>query len=112
MGLVPVTEGYEQFSETVPEGQSMGTDPQPGTQVPKGAEVIVIVSKGPPVVVVADVTGDSVVDAAAALEAQGLVVSETRGSPRQPVARTDPPAGAEVRVGSSVTIITGNADDD
>jgi serine/threonine-protein kinase len=112
LGLVPVTEGYAQFSDTVPEGQSMGTDPGPGTQVPKGAEVIVIVSKGPPVVVVADVAGASVVDAAAELEAQGLVVSDTRGSPRQPVVRTEPAAGTEVRVGSSITIITGSAGDD
>lgn len=105
LDLVP--DVVRQPSETLPEGQSLGTDPGPGEQVPKGATVTVIVSSGPPTVVVRDVRGMSVLDAAAALEEQGLEVTDTEGSPRLPVVATDPPAGTTVRVGSGVTLQTG-----
>jgi serine/threonine-protein kinase len=95
------------YSDEVAEGDVLGTNPQPGQQVPRGGEVVLIVSAGPPVVEVGSVNGLSVVEAAAALEAQGLVVGGTQGSPTRPAAGTDPAAGTTVRVGSSVTIITG-----
>jgi beta-lactam-binding protein with PASTA domain len=53
------------------------------------------------------VSGQSVVEAAATLEAAGLVVSSTDGSPSNPVVRTDPPSGTTVRKGSSVALATG-----
>ena len=102
----------EQFDETVPAGIVFWLDPAAGEQVPRGSTVSVGVSKGPPTVVVPDVSGMTVVEAADALEAAGLVVSGTQGSPRQDVASTSPAAGTTVKKGTSVTIITGGANND
>ena len=107
LGLVPVISQQYDESGGFPEGQSMGTDPGPGVEVAKGAEVIVIESLGLPIVAVPDVAGLSVVDAAAQLEAKGLVVSSTQGSPTKPVVGTDPAVGTEVRIGSSIVLVTG-----
>lgn len=104
LGLV--VDPTEEFSETVPAGRVIDVQPTSGQQVPKGSTVTVVVSKGPPTVVVPDVDGKSVVDAAAALEKAGLTVSDTKGSPTKPVSRTDPAGGTTVRKGTSVTLFT------
>ena len=96
----------------MPAGIVFWLDPAAGEQVPRGSTVSVGVSKGPPTVVVPDVSGMTVVEAADALEAAGLVVSGTQGSPRQDVASTSPAAGTTVKKGTSVTIITGGANND
>lgn len=93
-------------SETVPQGQVIGTRPSNGTEVPRGSEVTVVVSSGMPFVKVPDVRGLSESDAAAKLEANGLVVGDRLGPPRREVLTTDPPAGESVRKGTRVTIIT------
>jgi serine/threonine-protein kinase len=104
LGLQPVAE--EEFSETVPKGEVISVSPVEGATADRGDPVEVVVSKGPPMVKVPDVTGMSVVEAGNELEAVGLVVSGTQGSPTKPVASTTPAAGTQVRKGSSVTIIT------
>jgi serine/threonine-protein kinase len=109
LGLVAVR--VENSSETVEEGLVIGTDPPAGSQVERGREVQVIVSTGPPMVEVPDVSGRSSAEAADALEAAGLVVAGTRGPPNQPVRGTDPQAGTSVRRGSEVTIVTGRDND-
>lgn len=103
LGLVMA--GTEDFSEEVPEGEVMSV-PQAGEEVERDSEVTVVVSAGPPVVTVPDIVGDSVVDAASELEALGLVVASTQGSPTQPVSGTDPAVGETVQIGSSITLIT------
>src|SRR5581483_4699142 len=52
----------EQFSDTVPAGQLIGTDPPAGTEVPRDSTVKILVSKGPQPVAVPDVSGQSVAD--------------------------------------------------
>jgi serine/threonine-protein kinase len=109
LGLVAVR--VENSSETIEEGRVIGTEPAAGQPAERGSEVRVIVSTGPPMVEVPDVSGRSSAEAADALEAAGLVVAVTRGPPNQPVRGTDPQAGTSVRRGSEVTIVTGRDND-
>jgi serine/threonine-protein kinase len=95
------------FSDTVPKGQVIGTNPPGGGQVTVGSTVTVTVSKGPDLVPVPDVTGLSVDAATKKLEAAGFTVSGVTGSPDRPVASTSPSAGATVKRGSAVRLATG-----
>ena len=111
--LVPVP--GEDYSETVPEAQVIGTSPPGGTEVPRDSEVVVLVSLGPEPVVIPDVSGESVADAQAELEAAGLVVDGVDGPPNGVVTGTDPAAGLTVDRGASVVLVTqrrGGATDD
>ena len=81
--------------------------PSGGDTVARGTAVPITVSNGPPVVTIPSVKGMSVADAAAALQAAGLTVSGTQGSPLGKVQGTNPAAGTVVRRGTAVVIITG-----
>lgn len=105
LGL-PVSVGGESYSDSVPAGGVIEAAPSPGQTVDRGTPVLVEVSLGPPVVAVPDVIGLPVVEAARRLEAAGLVVTATTGSPTQPVTSTDPARGTTVRLGSNITIST------
>jgi eukaryotic-like serine/threonine-protein kinase len=105
LGL-PVQVGGEAFSDSIPAGRVIEAAPGPGQTVARGTPVVVEVSLGPPVVQVPDVTGESVVVAAAQLEAAGLVVTSLQGSPSRSVTGTSPSAGTTVRIGSNITITT------
>jgi serine/threonine-protein kinase len=94
------------FSNTVAKGQVIGTNPAAGTSVPVGAKVTVTVSKGPDLVPVTDVRGQSVSAATKALQAAGFAVTGVTGDPTKNVTRTSPAAGAQVLRGSSVTLFT------
>jgi eukaryotic-like serine/threonine-protein kinase len=95
------------YSDTVPAGQVISVTPAAGTSVPRGSTVSIAVSQGPKPVIVPSVNGLSVTDAANALQAAGLTVSGTQGSPLGKVAGTNPAAGASVKKGTSVVIVTG-----
>jgi serine/threonine-protein kinase len=96
-----------QPSETIPAGQVLGSHPGAGTQVPKGSTVELVVSSGPPTVVIPrDIIDKTVTAAAAELQALGLSVSGTHGSPLGKVKGTDPGVGTTVRKGTSVVLIT------
>jgi serine/threonine-protein kinase len=97
----------EDFSDSIPEGQVIGTSPDGGEQVPRDSEVRIIVSLGRELVAVPDVSGESVADATSELEAAGFEVQGVSGSPSRPVARTDPTAGSMVEQGTAVSLITG-----
>jgi serine/threonine-protein kinase len=99
-----VCEAAEEFSDDVPAGQVIGTDPPGGSEVPRDSTVRVLVSKGPELIAVPDVSGRTVEEAAAALEAAGLSVSGVTGNPRGRVLATDPPAGEQVPRGTGVVI--------
>jgi serine/threonine-protein kinase len=71
--------------------------PGSGEQGPRGSTVAIVVSKGPETVPVPDVVGLSVVDAAKAIEAAGLTVSGTSGSPTKKVTASNPAAGTVVK---------------
>jgi eukaryotic-like serine/threonine-protein kinase len=97
----------QQYSSTVPKGQVIATQPPAGTRVRVGSQVTVEVSRGPQLVAVPGVAGDSVSQAAGALEAAGFSVSGVTGNPTATVTGTSPPAGTLMVIHSSVQIITG-----
>lgn len=94
------------YSTSVPVGEVIATSPLGGTAgVRVGSSVTVTVSRGPRLVAVPAVAGDTISGAVAALRAAGLVVTEQIGPPFATKATTTLPApGAEVRPGSSVTL--------
>ena len=96
----------EAFSDTIPAGQVVGTDPAAGSEVPRDSTVRVLVSQGPELIPVPDVAGRDVVEAASILEDAGLSVAGVQGNPFRTVVSTDPPAGTRVERGSGVTLVT------
>jgi beta-lactam-binding protein with PASTA domain/tRNA A-37 threonylcarbamoyl transferase component Bud32 len=94
------------FSNSVPKGQVIGTNPPPGTAIPVGSTVTVTVSKGPDLVAVPDVSGKSVAAASNALQAAGFTPSGVTGNPLKAVTRTSPAGNAQVLRGSSVALFT------
>ena len=94
----------ELFNDTVPVGQVIAFDPAAGTQVERGANVNVQVSKGPNII--PDVSRLSVADAADALQKAGYVVAGVDGNPTRTVVGTNPPSGTPAKQGTGVTIIT------
>ncbi len=96
-----------QSSTTVLAGQVMGSNPVAGTPVPRGSTVTLIVSSGPPTVVIpANIVGMTVSAAVAALQAAGLTVSGVQGNPVGTVTGTTPGVGTTVLKGSAVSLIT------
>jgi len=103
-GLTPVRN--DAFSDTLPIGQVIGTSPAAGASVDRGGKVTVNVSKGPDLVQVPDVTGKSVQDATATMQAAGLSIGNVFGPPNKKIFDTDPPPGTQVKRGSSVNVYT------
>ena len=96
-------ERAEVFSSDVDKGLVVSTKPGVGKAVERDSTVVVNISKGPDTVPVPDVTGKTVAEATAALQAAGLQVSGTGGRPRgQLVFLTDPQAGTRVNRGAGV----------
>jgi beta-lactam-binding protein with PASTA domain/tRNA A-37 threonylcarbamoyl transferase component Bud32 len=95
-----------EFSDSVDEGKVTRTTPAAGQKAERGATVTILVSKGPDLVTVPDVSKYSTLnEAKAALEAAGLELGETfgsRGATRP--ASSDPAAGSRVKRGSAVDI--------
>lgn len=96
------------FSEDVPKGFVIGTDPQAGTKRHGGSAIAITVSQGNPVEV-PDVTGDSVDDATSALQDAGLQVKiadtqVTSEFDAGKVAQQSPGAGKEIGEGDTVTL--------
>ena len=87
--------------------QVIGTNPPSGTVLIVGSQVTVVVSKGPRLVSVPNVRGESVGAASQALSNDGFQVSGVTGNPIATVTGTAPSSGAVVRFGSAVQIITG-----
>ncbi len=105
IGLQPqVTKRLDTKVDT---GGLIGLDPSPGTSVPRGSTVQVIVSKGLLVAVPSLAGVDTVPAAIAKLQAAGLVAANLTGTGNlsgKPVA-FDPPSGQLVAKGSSVNIV-------
>ncbi len=102
-GFAPVR--GDAFSDTVPSGTVIGTDPKGDGTAQPGAQVRIIVSRGPDVVTVPAVRGLSLDAASAALQAGGLN-SAVSGAyrPGATVRATDPPAGTTVKRNATVTL--------
>ncbi|MDO4243063.1 MAG: Stk1 family PASTA domain-containing Ser/Thr kinase [Actinomyces sp.] len=97
----------EAYSDTVAEGLVISSDPRAqAVGYYKGDTVDLVVSKGPEMVTVPDVTGMSEQEATAALEAAGLVVqiSHVLGGLFGTARSTDPAAGESVKKGSTVVL--------
>ena len=95
------------YSDTVPPGEVIGTNPSSETVLIVGSQVTVVVSKGPRLVSVPNVRGESVGAASQTLSNDGFQVSGVTGNPIATVTGTAPSSGAVVRFGSAVQIITG-----
>jgi serine/threonine-protein kinase len=102
-GFAPIR--GDAFSDTVPSGTVIGTDPKGDGTAQPGAQVRIIVSRGPDVVTVPAVRGLSLDAASAALQAAGLN-SAVSGAyrPGATVRATDPPAGTTVKRNATVTL--------
>lgn len=78
--LVFRVEAEQQFSDDIAAGSVMWQSIEPGTEVPRGSEIVVIVSKGPDVVPFPDLSqAPTFNDAKALLEAAGFVAELTFG---------------------------------
>ncbi|MFI1188095.1 Stk1 family PASTA domain-containing Ser/Thr kinase [Streptomyces californicus] len=107
VGLVPgmVT---KEFSEDVARGEVVRTDPRAGTDRNPDTAVALVVSKGAPIDV-PDVTGLSVEDATAELEAEGLTAEVLPGRVHSTEAKGDiaeqsPAEGAEAAEGDRIEL--------
>ncbi len=93
----------QQTSNTVPKGSVVSYAPT--GSAPSGSTITLTISSGPQQVIVRDVTGMSVEDATAELQAQGFTVQTTRLLPFvDSVGRQSPSGGATADYGSTVTL--------
>jgi serine/threonine-protein kinase len=98
------------YSDTVPAGAVVRTDPAGGRPADIGSTVVLIRSRGPVPVLVPTVAGKQVEDARNKLLVNGLAVGppEQTFDPDQPagtVLGTNPPAGSTVPHGSPVSLV-------
>jgi beta-lactam-binding protein with PASTA domain len=91
-------------STSVPAGEVVSWSPH--RSAPWGSTVQVVVSSGPPMVQVPDVTGDTVPVAIEAIQRAGLVAGNVYGPASGTVFHTNPSAGSSAPEGSSVDLYT------
>jgi len=111
-GFVP--EVRNTSSATVPAGVVIGTEPPAGTVDRQGSTVIVLVSSGPALITVPDVTGESLSSAQAAIANAGLAngtVTRQPSSSQSPgnVLSQEPKAGSEVRGNTKINLVVAEA---
>ncbi len=96
-------------SDDVPEGEVISQEPKAGESLAPGSSVTLKVSSGPADVTVPNVTGFTTPKASNALGKEGLEVTPKEEAsdtvPAGQVIRTDPPAGAQISKGETVTLI-------
>jgi len=105
-----LTVSEQQFSETAPKDTVISSDPQPGGEVAEGGTVDAVISQGPERYAVPDVTGMSPQAAVTEITGTKLVAgaqSEVFDDTVAPgsVAGTDPEIGAQVKPGTSISIL-------
>jgi serine/threonine-protein kinase len=101
------TTSRNQFSNSVPKGKAISTEPAAGTQLSTSQVVTIVVSRGTNQVEVPDVTGLDDQAALAALQTAGLsgvLVQRDSTEPEGTVLNQSPGAGKLVARGSQVTI--------
>jgi eukaryotic-like serine/threonine-protein kinase len=96
----------QKFSESVADGVVISIKPKAGTIVDSGSRVALVVSKGPPPVVVPNLVDMPRDRAVSTLEGLGLRARVLQGdfSPLNRVISQDPSAGTKIPKGSTVTI--------
>ncbi|MGZ4734497.1 MAG: protein kinase domain-containing protein [Acidimicrobiia bacterium] len=93
------------FSDTVPVGQVIRTDPAAGQKAPRDSVVSILVSKGPDLVIVGELWGKTIDEATAAAQQEGLTVTVSGAySPGKKVRAQDVPPGSQVKRGTLVTL--------
>jgi len=104
VGLNPIV--THEFSETIAEGRVISVTPVSGTTVNSGTDVQLLVSDGPPPVVVPKLIDLRRNEAVAALRKIGLKVRIVAGqaTPLNRVYSQNPAAGTQIPKGSTVTI--------
>ena len=101
----------KQASKDVKAGHAITTDPPPGTEEPCKSPVTLIVSRGPNLVTIPSVLGESQEIARSQLENLGLIVNvDTTDSdePQGTVVDQNPVAGTDVSRNDRVTIVASN----
>ncbi len=96
-------------SEDAPVGEVVDQEPGPGSEAPRGSEVLLIVSKGPADRPVPNVVGRTVAEASNLLGQAGFTANQT-SEPSTTVdegivIRTDPPPDTVRPKGSAVTVV-------
>ncbi len=99
-----------EYSDTVPEDIAIRTDPDAQSQILKGGDVNLIVSKGPRMTVVPQVVGILEEDAIKALEDAGFAIGSKERvysdvAPAGEVLSTDPAADETVRHDSAINLV-------
>jgi serine/threonine-protein kinase len=100
--------GTDVYSDTVPKGTVVSTDPPAGTQLRAGTPVSLALSRGPQPVTLPDATGADPKDLAHRLKDLKLKVARKEEAsdtvPEGQVTRLDPASGQQVLPGSTVTM--------
>jgi serine/threonine-protein kinase len=94
----------QEFSDTVDEGDVIETRPGSGTEAPFGSEVVLVVSKGPELVGVPNVFGQSLESACREIRGLGLECDVENFVEGGRVQNQEPQPGEKVERGTSVTI--------
>ena len=104
-----VVNATEEANRDQPDGTVLTQSPQAGETAPEGSTVNIVVSSGTPVGRVPDVTNLPEADGRARLIDEGFEVSvdreESTAVERGRVIRTDPEAGTDTELGSTVTMV-------
>ena len=95
----------DDFSDTVPVDKVIGTTPAAGTSQSRGSSVQIVVSKGPEMVTVPDLKGNTLEVAQQQLVALGLTVNSVGYLPGRLVRDQTPAANQKVKKGTEVTLI-------
>ncbi|MGE5675306.1 MAG: Stk1 family PASTA domain-containing Ser/Thr kinase [Mycobacterium leprae] len=98
------------FSETVPQGSVISTDPEPGQMVKQGRPINLVLSKGPEMRQVPDVRNKNIDDAKNQLESSRFKVGDVKPmySPTVPVNQVidmSPPPLSNLNAGSVVNLV-------
>jgi serine/threonine-protein kinase len=98
------------YSETVEAGLVVSSKPAAGQSVSPDTKVDLVVSKGPPPVPVPDLSGDTVVDARAALRDLDLELTQSgeeydKKVPAGQIISQSPAAGVNVPRGSTISVV-------
>lgn len=104
-----VTVGEPEYSETVPTGRVIRTEPRAGTELPPGSEVTLVLSKGPERYAVPKLVGENLTDVKAALTAAHLELGKVTEVWDEKVAKgvvlkASAEEGARVRPGTTVDL--------
>jgi serine/threonine-protein kinase len=101
-------------SDTVPKGNVISTTPGPNTPAPKGSPVTIVISTGPQLITVKDVTGESQAQAESDLTALGFNPFVTQVPVSNPanigkVISQSPAGGSQETKGTTIVLTVGEA---